>query len=273
MPEEEVDKKTTPATSEQAKEVDMKPSSENQSSISDEKGVSAPAGKVTVAKQSPRPRKRTRPAWLAGINWLKSLLVLVIVVGIFGLLLFLLLVDRKNAIDLIKAFIAWPVVIAIAILVLSKPLAQFLYSLGQNFQTVKVSVLQFALEVSKASQFIPTWADVSSGFDLRLIAGDEAPSSGESSLFEQFRGSDLLDYVLIDIGDGKQWLTSRLFIFAIMLERMRGLRCLVFVQTTSDAYQRFLGTASPTGYATRYHQADSEAESGFWGRRGHCVAY
>jgi hypothetical protein len=33
------------------------------------------------------------------------------------------------------------------------------------------------------------------------------------------------------------------------------------------------GGERPTGYATRYQQANSEAESGFWGRRGHGVAY
>jgi len=88
--------------------------------------------------------------------------------------------------------------------------------------------------------------DTFSGIDLLLTAADDMMNSNMPSLFEQFKGNGSLDYALIDIGEGNRWLTSRLFIFAIMLERMRGLRCLVFVQSTSDAYQRFLGTASPS---------------------------
>ena len=38
-------------------------------------------------------------------------------------------------------------------------------------------------------------------------------------------------------------------------------------------FYTFFVQVVPTGYATRYHQADSEAERGFWGRRGQCVAY
>lgn len=171
-----------------------------------------------------------------------EMLVLVIALGISVWFFFLLLVDRAAALDLIQAIITWPVVIAIALLLLYKPLSRFLDALGQNFQTVKIAVLQFALEVSRASQFIPTWAD--SDLDLLRAAAADTMMSGKRSLFEQFEEDKLLDYVLIDIGNGDQWLTSRLFIFAIMLERMRGVQCLVFVETTSDVGQRFLGTAS-----------------------------
>jgi len=151
----------------------------------------------------------------------------------------------KDVTNLIQ-IISWPIVVAIALLLLYKPISRFLESLGQNFQTVKLSILQVTLEVSKASasEFTPTWVDAT-GSDLRRSPGDEITTSGKPSLFEQFKGSVPLDYALIDIGDGKQWLTSRLFIFAIMLERMRGLQHLVFVETTSDVQKRFLGIASP----------------------------
>jgi hypothetical protein len=196
-------------------------------------------------------QKHPLPLWLISKAWQLSLLIIVIGLVIIASLILLLLepasAASKEAIDLIQIIISWPVVIIIALFLLYKPLSQFFEFLGQNFQTVKISVLQFALEVSRPSarEFIPDWSDTFTGVDLRLAAANDIISS-TPSLFEQFKDKESLDYVLIDIGDGKRWLTSRLFIFVVMLERMRGLRCLVFVETTSDAYQRFLGTASPS---------------------------
>jgi hypothetical protein len=178
--------------------------------------------------------------------------VLLIVVVFLSLLLLLFWIFRpaigdalfKDFINLIGIFISWPVVVLIALLLLYKPLSGFLESLGKNNQNVKVSILQFfALEVSKASEFTPTWSVP--GVDLKFGTGNEISRSGMPSLFQQFQGNQSIDYAIFDIGDGKQWLTSRLFIFAIMLERMRGLRCLVFVESTPDVGKRFLGTASP----------------------------
>ena len=51
-------------------------------------------------------------------------------------------------------------------------------------------------------------------------------------------------YAVVDLGAGRQWLTSRLFIFAELLGRMRGLRSFVFLRT-DDSPRRFIGTASP----------------------------
>jgi hypothetical protein len=52
---------------------------------------------------------------------------------------------------------------------------------------------------------------------------------------------------VIDLGGGQQWLTSRLFIFAVLLGRMRGLRSLVFVETIGETRRRFIGVATPEG--------------------------
>src|SRR5262249_37017468 len=86
--------------------------------------------------------------------WLRILLILLTAAGILSVLLFLFLTDSKDAaVDLIKTFISWPVAIVIILLILHRPLSTFIENLGQNFQTVKLSILQFALEVSRASQF------------------------------------------------------------------------------------------------------------------------
>ncbi len=236
--------------SEQVKDEVVNSEQEDPTVSKGEKSDSKRAGESTKGEHSPQ--KHTLPLWLTSRTWQLNLLIVVIGLVIISLLVLLLLepasAASREVINLIQIIISWPIVILLALLLLYKPISRFFESIGQNFQTVKISVLQFALEVSKpsATKFTPDWADTSSGLDLRLTAADDIMSSNMPSLFEQFKGNESLDYALIDIGDGKRWLTSRLFIFAIMLERMRGLRCLVFVQTTSDMYQRFLGTATPS---------------------------
>jgi hypothetical protein len=54
-----------------------------------------------------------------------------------------------------------------------------------------------------------------------------------------------LDFATIDLGGGESWLTTRLLLFALLLEELRGLRCLVFVHTAPGVGQEFLGLASP----------------------------
>jgi hypothetical protein len=245
--DEEGKQERASTTSEQVTEVVVSPDLKG---TSDSKSKPLPVN-ATEAEQDPPSRQNTHSFWLTRSGWQQ--LLPVIIVGILGVLLLLLWEARnapgdtvlKDIIGLVQA-ISWPIFGVIALFLLYKPISSFLVSLGgQNVQTVKFTVLQlFAVEYSKASNFTPTWSFP--GLDLRFAPGNKITTSGGSSLFQQFKGNEPLDYALFDIGDGKKWLTSRLFIFAIMLERMRGLRCLVFVETTSDVQQRFLGIASPS---------------------------
>jgi hypothetical protein len=52
-----------------------------------------------------------------------------------------------------------------------------------------------------------------------------------------------VDYVVIDLGDGRRWLTSRLYIFGQLVRRMRGVRAFVFVRSVNPE-RVVLGSAS-----------------------------
>lgn len=67
-------------------------------------------------------------------------------------------------------------------------------------------------------------------------------TSTPPDLFRVFGGRASVDYAIIGLGTGQEWLTSRLYIFDLTLERMPGLRCIVFLETG----QQFLGIASLT---------------------------
>jgi hypothetical protein len=66
--------------------------------------------------------------------------------------------------------------------------------------------------------------------------------STKSTLLRMLRAPGLHEYVVINLGSGKEWVTSRPFIFTIMLQHMKGIRCVVF---TEGSVPKFLGIVRP----------------------------
>jgi len=110
----------------------------------------------------------------------------------------------------------------------------------------KFSIFEFALELSALPEFTPNWS-APSLTDVRQPSPADQFSSNAMALFDQIRSDAASDYAVIDLGTGQQWLTSRLFIFAVLLQRMRALQCFVFVETVGETRQKFIGMASPEG--------------------------
>ena len=147
----------------------------------------------------------------------------------------------KNIADLIKA-IAWPVVIGLALIAHGKPLLKFLEGLGQRI--TKLSIFDIGIELATVSEFKPSWSIGS--VDVRKITHHSVMTDNVTlNLFEQITENNASDYAIADLGFGKEWLTSRLFIFAVMLERLSGLKCFVFLETAKNADKRFIGAALP----------------------------
>lgn len=149
--------------------------------------------------------------------------------------------EAKEIVELVKA-LAWPTVVIGALIGFHKPLRQLFSQLGHR--ATKLSVFELSVELSTVPEFTPTWSGPYLS-DVRQLSPAEEFSSGAAALFEQFQREGGSDYAVIDLSTGQQWLTSRLFIFAIMLERMRGLRCFVFVEDKGNVRRRLIGTASP----------------------------
>src|SRR5215203_3828331 len=146
-----------------------------------------------------------------------------------------------NIIDLVGV-VAWPVVVVTAVFLLREPLSSFLEGMGQR--ATKLSVFEFAVELAEVPEFTPAWSGPNLS-DVRQPSPAAEFQSGAMALFEQIRDETASDYAVIDLGEGKKWLTSRLFIFAVMLQRMRGLRCFVFLETSGGIRRRFVGMAPP----------------------------
>jgi hypothetical protein len=138
--------------------------------------------------------------------------------------------------------IAWPAAFVVAVLVLRKPLARVVADLGRR--TTRVSAFQVSLEFAALPELSPS--EGSGGpFALRTPSPASRFPSGAPALFDEISEPRPADYAVLDLGSGGHWLTSRVFIFSVLLERMRGLRCVVFVETAGDVRRQFVGMATP----------------------------
>jgi hypothetical protein len=151
-----------------------------------------------------------------------------------------MVIGFKDIITLIQALF-WPVVVVVALIIFRDPLSRFLRGMGQR--ATKLSAFQFTVELAAVPEFAPTWSVLNS--DVRQLTSANVFDSASQTLFAQFASEVGFDYAVVDLGTGQEWLTSRLFIFAIMLQRMRGLKCFVFLETDGSVRKRFLGVATP----------------------------
>ena len=143
-------------------------------------------------------------------------------------------------VSLIQA-VAWPLVAIAAAIVFRKPLTIFVQDLGRR--ATKLSLFQFAVELSTVRE-APTWTLGMA--DLRqLSAAAQINDSAAGTLLTEISDPAAADYAVIDLGEGHEWLTSRLYFFAVLLSRMRALRSFVFVSSRGQVRQRFVGVAEP----------------------------
>ncbi|HYU72132.1 MAG TPA: hypothetical protein VEL31_05590, partial [Ktedonobacteraceae bacterium] len=143
--------------------------------------------------------------------------------------------------DLIKA-LAWPLVIAGALLGFRKSLSNFLKEVAGRATKLSITSI-FAIELPLPEASHPQSDQFR--LDLQKLAAGEEYISIVSILLDQVKKEKALDYMIADLGSGQRWLTSRLFIFAAILQRVRSLRCVVFLETRDGIKDRFLGITLP----------------------------
>lgn len=144
----------------------------------------------------------------------------------------------NSIVELVKA-LAWPVSTFLIALTFYEPLGRLLEALGSR--ATKLSL--FKIEVELASAASPNATP-----SLDSIRNPQLAPMNDSSrmLFKQVQDVRPADYAVINIGNGDEWLTSRLFIGAAMLQRMRGIRSIVFVGRVGGVDRKFLAVSSVT---------------------------
>jgi hypothetical protein len=141
------------------------------------------------------------------------------------------------SVELVKA-LAWPVIALLIAVIFRQPLGQFLGTLGNRVS--KLSLFKVELELLPAAAAVTTpLLD-----DIRSVTNSAAISDSSRAILEQVQSSEPADFSRIALGDGKEWLTSRLYIAAAMIERMRDVKVFVFVERVSATERRFVAVAA-----------------------------
>jgi hypothetical protein len=159
--------------------------------------------------------------------------------------------DWKTAVELLNVVI-WPLVVGIALFLYRRPLSRFIAGLGQR--VTKLSAFEVSIELAALPAQSSHWSDLSNPESSEMLRG-EVFDTDPPSLFQLIGAKEPLDYLIVDVKDGRFWFVSRLFIFIVLLQAMHGLKCVVFVQTSGEYRHRLLGLASPEAVRTALGQA------------------
>jgi hypothetical protein len=135
--------------------------------------------------------------------------------------------------------LALPVVLLVIFLWYREPLSVFLRELPARLKSVSVGGVSLELATATPTS-LSTLQDVR--VDLRR-AGTPADVNDSTlrGFYAQIGEVSRIDYAVVDLGTGGEWLSSRLFILSVILRRWRGLRAFVFVHTVEQSRRRFLG--------------------------------
>ncbi len=144
--------------------------------------------------------------------------------------------------------IAWPIAVAAAAFALKEPLKKFIPNLLGR--ATKISFGDFRIEFSPAKELVNPWATELVDAHA-LVSADEFSSDATIELTRQLAQPTASDFAIIDLGSGHEWLTSRLFIFAVVLGQVGGLKTFVFVERREGVARSFIGIASPEAVRRR----------------------
>jgi hypothetical protein len=148
--------------------------------------------------------------------------------------------------DIARALSAvlWPLVVLAIVLIYRRSIPTLVSNLSNR--VTKLGFAGVSLELAKATPFVPEWSVTAGALDLRQKAAAVFVNDSTAMTFRaQLRDGGTADYAEVNLGSGKEWLSSRLFIMAIVFARVKGIRSLVFVETSGQERRRYVGWAAP----------------------------
>jgi hypothetical protein len=146
-----------------------------------------------------------------------------------------------DLINLVHA-VAWPIVALMLGIIYRRELPGLAQALGARIS--RLSAVGITVELVAAKPVAET-VRVRLDEIREPSSTGPPPPSGIQSLLELVKSSPSSEYLVIDLRDGKAWLTSRLYLFASVLPLVLGLRCFVFVGNRGPIPRHFLGLALP----------------------------
>jgi hypothetical protein len=172
-----------------------------------------------------------------GVAWLEVTALLAVLIAAMIAIWKFLAADTSQLTEFFRV-LAWPAVVCVGLFVFRGPIGQFLSGLSQRIKKVSAFKIELELtEVTAKEVTTPALAGIKSS--QAMYVGDSG-----TQIFAQLTDESRADYVVIDLADGGEWLSSRLFIVAALFEHVRGVRCMVFTEGIGENAGRLVGTAS-----------------------------
>src|SRR5206468_215783 len=142
-----------------------------------------------------------------------------------------------NLIVEVIRILAWPILVVIGFILFRGPISAFFTALGSRAS--KIGVFSVSVELAALPEAQP-W----SGPAIDDLKAEYPTAAGDSSgsLFRAVAETAHADYITVDLEEGRAWLTSRLFILAAVIPRVRTIKRIVFLGGVARAY---VGSAPP----------------------------
>ncbi len=150
-------------------------------------------------------------------------------------------IDWRFWSEFIRA-LAWPGLAALTLLMFRRQIAEVLTQTARRLRRPQAQ--EVSVDLTPLPELASSWSVGST--DVRVLTSPQVFNGNSRPLFQELLNTSQADYAVVDLGRGQEWLTSRLFLFALILGMVRNLRALVFVESSSGVRRRFLATASPS---------------------------
>jgi hypothetical protein len=133
--------------------------------------------------------------------------------------------------------IGWPLTVVLALFLFRNSINKIVEHVGSTGGEISIAGLGIKLPYAQRAS-IDDDVLLFKSADPITITNDSA----KTTLLKMLRDPGTREYVVINLGTGKEWISSRLFIFALMLQRMKSIRAIVFLD---GSVPKFLGVANP----------------------------
>lgn len=146
--------------------------------------------------------------------------------------------------------IMWPFVTLILLAIYHKKIPGFVKALLERLDGLvkalsgRIKSIQWGgvnIDLADAKLFSPPEIDT---IENHILTSDMATSL-TLPLLQLLADPKVSDYIILDLKEGKGWLSSRLFISSILFDNIKGIKAFVFVSSKKDSPQKYIGWAEP----------------------------
>ena len=136
----------------------------------------------------------------------------------------------------------WPVVLLIVLLLYRKEIPKLTEAVLRRVN--KFAFAGIEVQLAEVKTIEPAWGGPSSSVD-RQRAEPFTAIKEQRKIQQAFPVCDApqSEIAEVDLGQGEDWLSSRLYIMAILFARYKGVQALVFLDTALGVTRRYVGWA------------------------------